>query len=442
MRMNRDLHVPLSSATPSRLALVAPLLAMTLAGCGGSSSDDDNYGHDHTEIESAGRLALFDTGTAALKVLDLDQGAVLASFALPGEAPRLYASPDHRYGVIVQRGDDRVSFLDSGLYTEDHGDHLHDYAETPVMLNLTLNDHRPTHYTQGEDHGVVFFDGSSGTASARVTVFSDISLGGGSALASLERENNMHGVAKLLGDQLFVTYRDPSITDTTLPAEVERYSLDGDTFAFENRYTEQCPLLHGTAANDHVLGFGCSDGVLVIDLQDASYGARKLANPATLAEGSRIGTLAGHNNVEALVGIAGDQLFVINAEAPAEPYQMLDIGAGIGRVIQGFDGHGETFYVLGDDGKLRLFDPAANWSLTATLAVTQPLTEGSTTPAIVTSAAGDRLFVLDPDRQRLIEIDSHDGDTVRTLDLGFTPAASLAWLGLAADQHGEDGHDH
>lgn len=440
MRLNRDLPGPNITPTFARLALAAPVLALALAGCGGGSSDDDH--HDHTDLESAGRLALFDTGASEVKVLDLDDGTVLDSFALPGEAPRLYASPDYRYGVIIQRGDDVVSFLDSGLYTEDHGDHLHDYAEPPTMLNLTLNDHRPTHYTLGEDHGIVFFDGSDGVASARVSLFSDSSLGNGTVVANLERENNMHGVAKLVGDQLFVTYRDPAIVDTTLPAEVERYTLAGDSFEFETRYTEQCPRLHGAAANDHVLGFGCSDGVLVIDLHAADYAASKLANPDSLAADSRIGTLVGHHSVEPLVGIAGDQLFVIDAETPADPYQELTLGDGVGRVTQGFDGHGERFYVLGDDGQLRLFAPADGWALVATLAVLPPLTEDSATPAIVASAADDRLFVLDPDRQRVIEIDSHDGDTANTLELDFAPASSLAWLGLVDDDHGHDDHDH
>ncbi|WP_217694033.1 hypothetical protein [Vreelandella aquamarina] len=84
---------------------------------------------------------------------------MLASMAMDGEAPRLYASPGNRYAVAIQRGEDLVSFVDGGLYTEDHGDHMHDYAETPSMLSLTLNDHKPTHYSAGESQGVVFFDG-------------------------------------------------------------------------------------------------------------------------------------------------------------------------------------------------------------------------------------------------------------------------------------------
>lgn len=406
------------------------LSAAMMAACGGSSGGDEP--HEHTDIDTAGRLALFDTEASQLKVLDLDNSEVLASVAMDGEAPRLYASPGNRYAVAIQRGDDLVSFVDGGLYTEDHGDHMHDYAETPSMLSLTLNDHKPTHYSSGEAEGVVFFDGGE-AASSKVTVFSDATLGSGATVASLQLENNMHGVAKMIDGHLFVTYRDSSITDTTLPAAVERYHLDGSDFEFEERYSQACPRLHGAAANAHSLGFGCSDGVLVIDLHEAGYPATKLDNPEGLADGSRIGTVVANHDVEELVGIAGDRLFVIHPESTTEVYHELELGEGVGRLAQGFSTHGEVFYVLGDDGDLRLFDPASDWALMTTAELMDAPGEGDTL-AVTTSAAQERLFVLH--NQSVIEVDTTDGDIVRTINLGFS-ASAIAWLGLA-----EAGHDH
>lgn len=404
--------------------------ATMLAACGGSSSSDDP--HEHTDIETAGRLALFDTDASQLRILDLDSSEILASMAVDGEAPRLYASPGSRYAVAIQRGDDLVSFVDGGLYTEDHGDHMHDYAETPSMLSLTLNDHKPTHYSSGEAEGVVFFDGGE-AASSKVTVFSDTTLGSGSTLASLQLDNNMHGAAKMIDGHLFVTYRDSSITDTTLPAAVERYHLDGSSFEFEERYSQACPRLHGAAANAHSLGFGCSDGVLVIDLHEAGYPATKLENPEGLAEGSRIGTLVANHDVEELVGVAGDRLFAIHPESPTEVYHELELGDGVGPLAQGFTTHGEVFYVLGDDGGLRLFNPAHDWELITTAELMDAPGDEDTL-SVTVSAAQERLFVLH--NQSVIEVDATDGDIVRTIDLGFS-ASAIAWLGLA-----DEGHDH
>ena len=424
-----------------RSPLALTLSAILIAGCGDSSSDNDDA-HEHTEVDTTGRLALFDTEAGAIKILGIDdEVATLATFEMAGEAPRLYSSPGSRYLVAIQREDDLVSFIDGGLYTEDHGDHMHDYAETPSMLSFSLNDNRPTHYSLGEDRGIVFFDGSD-AASSKVTLFTDESLGGAAAEASLALDNNMHGVAKLAGGKLFVTYRDASITDTTLPDEVERYDFVNGAFNFEERYNETCPRLHGAAANAHVVAFGCSDGVLAIDLHDADYPTIKLGNPDSLAADSRIGTLAAHPDVEELVGIAGDQFFVIDAEAAADNYSELIIGDGVGRIAQGFDAHGEVFYVMGDDGKLRLFHPADGWVLAATIDVTGPLGEDDASPAIANSGTVDRLFVLNPNNQTITEIDTHEGDIVRTVDLDFT-ASGLVWLGLPDHDHDHDEeHDH
>lgn len=424
--------------SPSRLKPLAAALVMAsataLVGCGGGGNSESD--HEHTDIDTSGRLALFDTSESKLKVWDLDRNQTIASLALDGDPPRLYASPEHRYAVVIQREDDRVSFLDGGLYTEDHGDHLHDYAETPTLLSFTLTDHKPTHYTVNDGYGVVFFDGGD-AASSKVTVISDASVGNGSAVASLDLENNMHGVAKLIDEHLFVTYRDASITDTTLPAAVERYHWDSASFEFEERYSESCPRLHGAAGNAHVLGFGCSDGVLVIDLHEAGYPAEKLANPDGLGE-ARIGTLVANHDVEELVGIAGDRLFVINPESETEVYQELELGDGVGRLAQGFTSHGEVFYVLGDDGRLRLFSPANDWTLIETLTL-MDAPDPDDNLAVAVSAAEHRLFVLH--NQTVVEVDSHDGDVLRTIDLGF-PASAIAWMGLTNTGHDHDEHDH
>lgn len=438
MKNHPDPKTDRAAALIHRTPLAIAIAAALLVGCGGSSSDDNDNSHDHTEIDTAGRLALFDTGASSIRVLDIDDGATLASFAVDGEAPSLYGSPDSRYLVAIQRAENLVTFVDSGLYTEDHGDHMHDYAETPTMLNFSLNDNRPTHYSLGKDRGIVFFD-SSDAASSKVTLFTDETLGNGAEEASLDLTDSMHGVAKLADGKLFVTYREAA---TGLPDQVERYSFSGDAFSFEDRYDETCPALHGAAANSHVVAFGCSDGVLAIDLHDDNYPTIKLDNPDSLANDSRIGTLAGHPDVEALAGIAGDQLFVIDAEASSDNYRELELGEGVGRVAQGFDAHGEVFYVMGDDGILRLFQPENDWALAASVAVTDSLNENAASPAIAPSGAEDRLFVLNPNNRSITEIDTLDGDIIRTIDLNFD-ASGLVWLGFTDHDHDHsDDHDH
>ena len=399
--------------------------ALFLSACSDDSSSSEK--DESVSMDSAGRLALYDSDDSAVVVYDLDAELVLQRFALAGGEASVYSSPDKRYAVVIQRDDNQVSFVDSGLHTEDHVDHLHDYAVDPIMLDYTLSGIKPTHYSTHEEHGVVFFDAEEGATSA-VTIMSDADIAAGRVAGELSLSNNMHGAAKLVGDKLFVTYRDPSITDTTLPTAVERYAFDDGTFTFEHRYEEACPLLHGHAANDEYIAFGCGDGMLFIDLTQDDYPASKLLNPASMIEDARIGSVIAHEDTDELIGIAGDQVFVVDPDSE-QAFQELPFPGDISKVAQGFNVDGQTYYILGNDGMLYLYDVQAQWAALDPVAVADSTGEEDSAPVMVSSAAADRLYILNTNGQQVIEVDSLDGSIVRTIDLDFT-ATRIAWLGL------------
>ena len=164
----------------NKTKIVATLISVAfLSACGNSS---DNSEHEHAHIETEGRLAVFDSDVQALKVINLADGSIMDNFVLDGAAsPRLYTLPGSRYAAVVQRDDNLVSFLDSGLYTEDHGDHLHDYEENPSLLSFALTNVKPTHFEAGEDTAIIFNDGSD-TSVASVSVFSGTSIANGETL--------------------------------------------------------------------------------------------------------------------------------------------------------------------------------------------------------------------------------------------------------------------
>ncbi|MCG8381149.1 MAG: hypothetical protein MJA28_02855, partial [Gammaproteobacteria bacterium] len=284
----------------------------------------------------------------------------------------------------------------------------------------------------------IFFDGQDGIASS-VALLSDETIGNGQLVSELPLTNNMHGVAKLIDDHLFVTYRDPLITDTTLPAAVERYSFSNGILSFEHRYSEACPRLHGSAANDAFITFGCSDGVLAIDLTKPADPAIKLSNPASLLEDSRIGTLYSHHDTDEFVGVAGNQFFVIDPNNPSDPYRELSLPDGVSRVTQGFTAHAETFYILGDDGNLYLFTVDSDWSASEPAQVIDAVTEDGINPVITISRAEDTVFILNISGQQIVAVDSNTGAVLRTINLDFT-VSKLVWLGLVeSDEHD---HDH
>ncbi|MFT6904823.1 MAG: hypothetical protein ACJAS1_001477 [Oleiphilaceae bacterium] len=410
--------------------LAVPILATSLLAACGSSSDDD---HEHTHIETAGRLAVYDVDGSAIKFFDLDDMADFETFALTGEAPRLYPTPDYRYATVIQRGDSKVSFLDSGLYSEDHGDHQDDYAEPPMMLSFTLNGSRPTHYNVNGEMSLVFNDASEGMVSS-ITLISEESLQNGEEVASLDLTNNMHGAARLIDDQLFVTYRSAESVDTTLPEAVERYSYSDGSFSFEERYETLCPGLHGSAGNENFLVFGCTDGVFSINLQDENYPASKIVNPASLIEDKRVGTVLAHEERDELVGIAGDQFFLIN---PANEIPMTELvlpeNSGK-RVLQGMDAHGERFYVLTDNGSLHVYDVENDWALIKTLANLVSVSEGTVSALAAISAAEETLFVFDRHAKKLITVDLEEVEILGDVSIGFD-VSSMVWLGLAEHEH-------
>lgn len=314
---------------------------------------------------------------------------------------------------------------------------MHDYAETPTLTGFSLSGVRPTHYTHSEENGIIFNDGNSGSGLvSSVDVFSEEDITNAGTVTSITLENAMHGVAKHVNDQLFVTYRDPSITDSTLPAAVDRYSFDGDTSTFIGRYDTPCPRLHGAGANESYLAFGCSDGVMLIETGNADYPARKLANPEGLTESERIGTIEAHHDVSAFVGVASNKLFVIQPELES-PYQPLVVPGTSNRIDQGFSHDGTVFFVLTADGNVHLYDTQNGWSLTHTLAVVPAQAEGQAAPAIVPSLADNHLYVVSPASTNAVVVDADNGTTVKNIPLSFTPGR-IAWVGFT---DGDD-HDH
>jgi hypothetical protein len=416
------------------------LSAFALTACGGSSSNDDDHDSEtDVEVDSAGRIALYNAADSEISVLDLDTNTISASFPVDGGSPAVYASASKRYAVLVQRTDGQVSFLDSGLYVEDHGDHLHEYKEDPAMEATTLLGASPTHVTEHEGSIAVFYDGNAdeGIVSS-VEVYDDADIVTGVPSFSLTLDNNMHGVAKQADDALFVTYRDPSITETTLPAAVDRYSVDGDTVTWGHRYTEPCPVLHGSAQNEEYVMFGCGDGLLSISLEEEGYPATKIANPEGMAEGGRVGGIYSHHDLDAFVGVAGNQLFVFDASGEEVPFELM-LKEGEKRVDQGYTSNGEWFYVAADSGTLYLFSVEGNFFPMTVKPFDTAYPEGVSGRLVTQSGDGESLYMLDPTGTQLVEISPDAQSVVNSTDLGFV-GTYPTWLGLV--EEGEHDHDH
>ena len=102
----------------------------------GHEDDEEMPDDDHGAAEAIGRLLIADALEAHLSVIDLSTEEVAAGiFGVAAPGATVYASPTHRYGIVLARGpeanDDRIHIFDGGIFLVEHGDH-YDLVSEPV----------------------------------------------------------------------------------------------------------------------------------------------------------------------------------------------------------------------------------------------------------------------------------------------------------------------
>lgn len=429
------------------------LISALLGGCGGSDTKiverdpvpiEDDHDHDHDdEVPSQGRLLISIKDQARVSVVDINEKKVLHELAVSEAPSALYSSPNQRYGFIVQRTADRVDLLDGGLWQEDHGDHLHDYAQTPAAMTFSTNKSRPTHFTGTDKQSVIFFDGNADSATpASVGVFTESDVEKNTAGTWLEYTTHMHGAAQARGDYLISTVRDAATT-STLPDRVAVYHAHNGFFADENILTETCPGLHGSAQNENKIAFGCTDGVLVVTQTGTAFTASKIANPASFTGSTRIGTVLGDDSVDEFVGIASGQFFTINtATNTIAAINWIDAAVTPvpTAIAYSFADEGDLFVILDNTGNLTLID-TDSWNVTKRVQVISSnlsaLPAGSKFELALTP--GHMAYVSDPIANQIKQIDLDTGKVGEAIQLDFIPN-KLTWLGIAEPAAG--GHLH
>ena len=412
----------------NRTALLAA--AVLLGAC--NDEDALRTGHDDHESDSSGRLVYgkADGAASAVYVYDLHDGTLAGEFPLAAAPSAIYASPERRYAVVLQRADNKINFIDGGVWQEDHGDHLHDYVEDPLKLALEVNGPRPTHYEAHDELAAVFLDGLAPDQVAGVRVLSDESLELGALEASLDLERAMHGTAEPRGDYLLTTFRAEG-AEGTLPSAVELYLRSGETYARVEGFGQAaCTALHGSFSNEHYTAFGCADGVRVVKQDGETFTSTLIPNAETMAAGERIGTLTGHHDIDAFAGFAGSDLYVVDPDAGALSRVDWTAGAAVTKAAHAMDAHGERFLILDSSGRLHVLDPADGWQTAGSV---QALTAVSGTPTMTVSHAEEVAFITDNVNQAIVVVNLETLST-RSIPLGFAPTG-LTWVGIGGDSH-------
>ncbi|PCI57589.1 MAG: hypothetical protein COB45_03055 [Gammaproteobacteria bacterium] len=421
--------------------VVIACAATALVGCGDSETNiteiaptpasiDD--GHDH-EL-GKGRLVIAAADQAVVHIFDLEDNSLVESLTITNPAEYLYASPENRYAVAVQRSFDLVEFIDGGVWQELHGDHYDQHLDTPELTSFSLNDVKPTHYVPRGDKAIVFFDGNKETGvNAGLSLLSDESISAEKVIAEHHFDTYMHGTAEIRGEFILTTLRD-SNAESSLPEQVVLLEVHGDHFHQEQVFETTCPALHGSFQTETHIAFACDDGVLAIEQQGNVFTAHKIDNPTDMPEGVRISSLKGSEESNIMIGSSRAGFFLVDLAlqniAPFNWQQKESLTS----VTYGFDGHHEHMLILDNEGHLNLFSAENNWQFENRIQVFETLAEDAK-PLIVASKAHELIYIING--QEVTTVDLHDGAVVNHFDLDFAPGKA-AWLGVA----GEEEHEH
>ncbi|MFN3938129.1 MAG: hypothetical protein ACK4KW_11185, partial [Gemmobacter sp.] len=136
------------------------------------------------------RLIVADAEAGRVTVADAGEG-VHAAFDLPSPA-RLYLGPDGRHVWALSRAAGEVRLIDTGLRTEDHGDHAAVVLHAAALIDAAFAGEVPVHFNMGGDRVAIFWDGT-GTATLH-------DAQGRATLARLETGKPHHGVAVPVGE--------------------------------------------------------------------------------------------------------------------------------------------------------------------------------------------------------------------------------------------------
>ncbi len=198
------------------------------------------------------------------------------------------------------------------------------------------------------------------------------------------------------------------------------------------------PALHGSFQNDTHVAFGCSDGVLAIEQQGSTFTAQKIANPADMPAGARIGSLTGSAASNIMIGTASSTFYLIDlALQNITPFNW-QAEDGLTSMTYGFDGANEHMLILDNQGYLNLFAAEEDWQLEQRIHVFDDLAVDAT-PSIIASKADELIYIINA--QEVTIVDLHEGEVTGHFDLNFTPGKA-AWLGIAQEHDEHEGHEH
>lgn len=364
------------------------------------------------------RLVASDAATGRLTIHHAATGRTVFEATLPAPASNLVALGDGRHVAAAVASQNAVQLVDSGTWTELHGDHRHSHVAPPTLVGPALAASRPSHVVGHGDDVVVYGDGD-GVASR----YSLAKLAAGQQTAAVTRAAfPHHGVGLALGDTLLMSAA-PSAGGR--PDAVTQTDASGATL----RRFGGCPGLHGETSGPDWAAFGCADGTLL--LAGTPLAARKLAYPAA-AGALRVGTWSRSASGRHLVGALGTTgVLIIDRRTGTQHLTRVD---GLLHAVK-TDPASATAFALTRDGRLHRI-ALATGIIASSAQFLAPFGTPAGAPSPKLAVAPGRVAVSDPARRRLLVARSTDLRIVRGFGVGVVPG-HIAFTGapVLGDDH-------
>jgi hypothetical protein len=396
----------------SKLSLLTLLALVVLTGCD-SSSD----GEDDMVLGMERRLLVAEAGEPLLRILDVENGEQVANLALAGPI-RAYLKVEEsgRYAFLAPTGGP-IQTVDGGVFVDDG----RLVEQMPSIHSFNVPGDNLVHLTYADGLLAGFYDG---TGEARFFKTDDVVRTGPASVTTLASGSPHHGVAVAIGaDRALIT---KPADGETLPVGVTGHAMADGSQVFS---TSDCPGLHGSAhGSGGGVGFGCTDGVLVVKRSGSDLTAVKVDNPAGLPTGARTGTLHGHSSVSYLVApfsAGGVNLGPAIYDPATDALTMMELpGRAPWSRGYGFTPGGKELLALGLDGTLHILDGRTRAVRGSVSGVAQPmaadpLPRGTAYPTM--TAGAHFVYVADPNANTITEVSLSERRVTRTWQLDFTP---------------------
>ena len=427
-------HTGLMRSHRKALPAVLAVSALLLTACGAAPGIGSGPSPS-TSADSAGNPASAAAGQAKETqapsprlVLTHDAGIIVldAKTLKPvGDMPldgfnRLSPAGDGRH-VLVSTGDS-FRVLDTGAWTEAHGDHGHSYVTVPRLTDRSFSANKAGHVVNHAGKTVLFSDGSGKVEIFDPAELTDALETGLPATNTYTTPEAHHGVAVPLEDGKLLV---------TLGNEEGRSGLallgapddEGGQDRQELLRNEECPGVHGEAvAGEETVVVGCEDGMLIY--REGAF--TKVSSPDPYGRmGNQAGSPAspvvlGDYKVDRDAGLERPTRISLVNTGTGE-LKLVGLGASYSFRSLGRGPAGEAL-VLGTDGALHVIDPLTG-AITAEIPVVgaweEPEAWQDARPTLF--VLGSRAYITEPATSSIHAVDLKTGKVVKSAELAHAP---------------------